>query len=155
MFIVILKPVSSTVTRYTIEVIIKFSYFSDETLVFHDKFNQTIDIKECDKYLCYHQNLVYETSISKISKLVDSSKECYQEIRFSCYSSKFTKHAAWKDRNGEIQIYFTSDQTNVCKSCGNSNQNNDSCLENCDCGSEDNVKQRKDVVRINTKVKYI
>ena len=120
--------------------------------MFHDKVNQTIDIKECDKYLCYHQNLVYETTISKISKLVDSSKECYQEIKFSCYSSKFTKHAAWKDRNGEIQIYFTSDQTNVCNSCG-SNQNY-SCHYNCDCDSGDNVlRKRKDVVRINTKVK--
>ena len=125
--------------------------FSDLTKVFHDLINETIITLQCRETHCFNQPLVYEVSMSEISQLISVSEECYQDVWFSCYSTKLTKHAAWKDRYGDIQQYFTTNFTNVCD-C----YQNDSCFSvsetnycNCDAGD---IVQREDLVRITNKV---
>ena len=93
----------------------------------------------------------YEISISEISQLIESSEECYQEIWFSCFSTKLTKHAAWRDRNREVHEYFTNDDMNICD-CSK----NDSCFSvigtnQCNCDTGD-IVQREDKIRIFDKV---
>ena len=125
--------------------------FPDLTKVFHDLINETIITLQCREAHCFNQPLVYEVSMSEISQLISVSEECYQDVWFSCYSTKLTKHAAWKDRYGDIQQYFTTNFTNVCD-C----YQNDSCFSvsetnycNCDAGD---IVQREDLVRITNKV---
>ena len=96
----------------------------------------------------------YEVPMAEISQLINISEECYQEIWFSCYSTKLTNHAAWKDRSGEIQEYFTNNFTNICD-C----YQNDSCffvLEKnyCNCDTGD-IVQREDLMRITNKVRAL
>ena len=119
--------------------------------MFHDLINETIITLQCRETHCFNQPLVYEVSMSEISQLISVSEECYQDVWFSCYSTKLTKHAAWKDRYGDIQQYFTTNFTNVCD-C----YQNDSCFSvsetnycNCDAGD---IVQREDLVRITNKV---
>ena len=126
-------------------------FHSDETKVFHDQVDKLIKIDQCRDAHCFYQTLNYEISISKITQLIDSSESCHQEIWFSCYSAKLTKHAAWRDRNREIHEYFTDENTNKCE-CSRNN----SCFSvlgtnNCNCDTGDIVK-RHDIFKITNKV---
>ena len=130
-----------------------FAFFLDLTKVLHNMGNKTITINQCRESHCFKQDLNYEIPMEEISELISSSEQCYQEIWFSCYSTKLTKHAAWKDRNGNILEYFTDDDNNICD-C----HPNDSCFSvldtnycNCDTGD---IVQREDLVRITNKVKF-
>ena len=119
--------------------------------MFHNLVNKTISIRQCREAFCFNQTLEYELSADKMSRLIANSEECFQKVWFSCYSTKFTNHAAWTDGKGKIQEFFTNDFTNICD-C----YQNDSCFSlfgdnycNCDTGD---IVQREDVLRITNKV---
>lgn len=125
--------------------------FSDETKVYHDIHNTTITIHQCNKVHCFEQPLKYEIPTAEILELISSSEYCYQDIWFSCFSTKLTKQAAWKDRHGTIQEYFSHKDKNICD-CYNKN----SCFSvldtnYCNCDTGDIVK-REDLVRVTDKV---
>ena len=76
--------------------------------MFHDQVNKTIAITHCREVNCFNKTLNYDLTLAQISKVIESSMECYQEVRFSCYSAKLTKHASWTDRRGKSHDYFTT-----------------------------------------------
>ena len=88
-----------------------------------------------------------------MTDLIHVSEKCYQEIWFSCYAAKISQHAGWKDKNGNIQKYFTSENENQCDCF-----RNNSCFsvyedgnEQCNCDNGD-MFNRQDTIQITNMV---
>ena len=118
---------------------------SGVTKVFHDQMDKNIPIEFCNEIHCFNQPLNYELQMFEMVDVINLSKECYQDIKFSCYSAKITDHAAWMNRDGQI-INYTCDcakNNNTCFAI----QGNSKC--NCDAGD---IVHRSDTMRITEKV---
>ena len=117
-------------------------------MVFHDHINQPIIINHCKNKNCFNQSVIHKISTKQITKLIEISKRCYQEIWFSCISTSITGNAGWMDRNGNIHEYFSNNKSNSCdclqtKSCFP--------IHGCNCDTGD-IFQHENMIRITNKV---
>ena len=110
------------------------------TRVYHDKKGK-IEIPKCSAKDCFKMSLNYEPSMKNMANLIDISSNCFQYLKFDCYSAPLFDdgiyYGSWLNKNGEEKTYFHGSNSgkHVCR-CGLT----DSCTKQadvCNCDAND------------------